>query len=407
MFHALGTLLALNAMLLGLPAPQATVTPGTAQAAPAIKAVSAPPQAAGGYTLGEDDVISITLLGFPMYSVSQATIPPDGKISLPLIDEPVDVLGKTQTELAQYLTMRWKKYIKNPNVSVTLVSKRKENVFVAGFVTKAGLADFKPPVRILSIITQVGGPMPNGDMSAVSLTHKDGRKMTLDLSHPEQKAGSDTDVFVEVGDVIYVPERRTQVSVVGEVLHPGTVDYKENMTVLDALTQVGSFNKDTADLKSATLRRDGKEIPLHLDALNGGDKSQDVRLLAGDLITVPENTRKVYVYGAVQKPGFYTYKENDRLMDAIGACGGQTQDANFSSINIIRKTADGNALTIPVDLKKALASRSKNGVNTELPKANIIVQPGDIVYVPKGKAGAKASDFFNILNPLALLAHVF
>src|SRR5262249_11271365 len=154
-------------------------------------------------------------------------------------------------------------------------------------------------------------------------TRKSGEKQTLNLSRPETRGGTDVDIQLQAGDVIYVPERRTQITVVGEVNKAGSFDYKDDMTVMDAIGLAGGVRPETADYNAATLIHDGKESKLDLDALlRKGDLAQNIRLVAGDRIMVPEFKNRTYTFGAVAKSGYYPFKEGDRVMDALNASGG-------------------------------------------------------------------------------------
>lgn len=346
------------------------------------------------YLLAGDDVIGIAVVNFPNLS-SQLVIPPDGKVTVPLL-EPFSVLGKTTDEVAKLLTEKWKKYVINPSVSVSLTTRRKENVLLYGFVLRAGTVEYKAGKRITEALAEVGGAPLQGDLSQVTLTRKSGTKLTLDLSHPEKKSGTDVDVVLEAGDVIYVPERRTQISVVGEVNRPGSFDYKEDMTVLDALQQAGGI-KETADLGAARLAKDGKDGPLDLDALlRHGDMVMNVRLAAGDRLVIPEIRNRTYVFGAVGRPGFYIFKPNDRILDALNGVGGPLADADIGKINVIHINKDKTKADVKqVDLNRFL----KKG---DL-KFNEPLDAGDVLYVPYKKKAFQIQDLFGILSGFSLI----
>ena len=59
------------------------------------------------------------------------------------------------------------------------------------------------------------------------------------------------------------------------------------------------------------------------------------------------NVLKVYVSGAVVKPGVYTLQEGDRLEDAVDAAGGATSGADLSAVNLALRIADERYYYIP------------------------------------------------------------
>ena len=60
---------------------------------------------------------------------------------------------------------------------------------------------------------------------------------------------------------------------------------------------------------------------------------------------VPE--MKVFVSGAVVRPGVYEMQEGDRLVDALVAAGGPTADADLMAVNQALRVRDEDHLHIP------------------------------------------------------------
>lgn len=84
----------------------------------------------------------------------------------------------------------------------------------------------------------------------------------------------------------------SQVKVIGQVARPGTLSYREGMTVLDAVLAVGGLGQFAAGNRARIVRTEnGKqtEIPLRLAALvNSGDMKQNMLLKPGDVLVIPE-----------------------------------------------------------------------------------------------------------------------
>ncbi len=55
----------------------------------------------------------------------------------------------------------------------------------------------------------------------------------------------------------------------------------------------------------------------------------------------------VHVLGAVVHPGLYTLAGGSRVVDAVGAAGGMTAEAEHSGINLARPLSDGEQLVVP------------------------------------------------------------
>ncbi|MFH1367761.1 MAG: SLBB domain-containing protein [Elusimicrobiota bacterium] len=185
---------------------------------------------------------------------------------------------------------------------------------------------------------------------------------------------------------------RRQVFITGEVRSVGAYSYKENMRLMDFISQVGGFtdNANRSDIKiyrgpptkRQTIKADVDEL------IRSGDFSKDFALEPGDIIEVPKGAKKVAVLGDVNKPGYYDYRENLRILELVSLSGGFTDSANISKINVIRDAGGKDRKVIKVDLKKVLNGKEKD---TE-------IQSGDTVYIPK-KAMASGNLFLNTILP--------
>ena len=345
------------------------------------------------YRIAPEDVLTISVVNFPNLN-TQTAVPPDGKITVPLLS-PVLVVGKTTQEVAATLTKQWSEYVIGPAVTVALSQKHKESVYLLGAVSRPGPIEFSAPLRVLQALAAAGGGLPRSDLSHISVTHRTGIQEVLDLSSPEDKGGTSADILLSADDVIQIPERHTEFSVVGEVARPGSYDYKDNMTVLDALTEVGGI-KDTADLNDATLVHDGYERRIDLDAiLRHGDMADNVKMAAGDRLMIPEANNRTYVFGAVAHPGYYTFKPGDRILDALNGVGGPAQTADLKNVNFIH-----------IDKHKNVANVQKINVENFLKngdlRGNSLLEPGDVLFVADKKRGFRLDDVWLALSTLNL-----
>ena len=85
----------------------------------------------------------------------------------------------------------------------------------------------------------------------------------------------------------------SQVKVIGQVMQPQAIPYREGMTVLDAVLAVGGLGQFAAGNRAKLVRtQDGgqEEIKLKLaDLVDKGDLSQNIPLQPGDVVVVPES----------------------------------------------------------------------------------------------------------------------
>jgi len=156
----------------------------------------------------------------------------------------------------------------------------------------------------------------------------------------------------------------------GQVSKTGSFDYRDGMTLLDAITEAGGV-LDTADLDNATLIRNGTTTKLNLRALlREGDLSLNIKLMPGDLITVPQLAAQYSILGAVAHPGSFDYRDNLTLLDVLTTDGGVTDAADLSAATI-----EHNGVESKIDLNALL----RQGDMT----ANRKIAPGDRIMVPE------------------------
>jgi polysaccharide export outer membrane protein len=84
-----------------------------------------------------------------------------------------------------------------------------------------------------------------------------------------------------------------QVRVVGQAVEPRAIQYRQGMTVLDVVIAVGGLSEFAAGNKAKVVRKvEGRtvEIAVRLDdLLNDGRMEENVRMLPGDVLIIPES----------------------------------------------------------------------------------------------------------------------
>jgi protein involved in polysaccharide export with SLBB domain len=83
-------------------------------------------------------------------------------------------------------------------------------------------------------------------------------------------------------------------------------------------------------------------------------------------------SKKIFVFGEVQKPGTFPYEENMSIIQAITLAGGFTKLAAKNNTNVTR-LVEGQEKKIRVPVEDIGVGREKN----------FPLQPGDIVFVPE------------------------
>ena len=90
----------------------------------------------------------------------------------------------------------------------------------------------------------------------------------------------------------FVGPTSEQVRIVGQAARPAALNYKQDMTVLDAMISVGGITEFAAGNRAVLIRaaeaNKAYNIRLH-DLLKRGDVTANVELRPGDVIIIPES----------------------------------------------------------------------------------------------------------------------
>jgi polysaccharide biosynthesis/export protein len=170
---------------------------------------TAPPAKAAGeaeYKIGPQDVLRIDVWKEPEIT---RTIPvrPDGKVSLPLLND-VQAAGLTAVELANSIRDALKKFINNPQVTVTVTEINSRRVYVTGEVTRPGAMPLLPNMTVLQALSSSGGFTQFARIKNIYvLRQEDGKQVKHPFNYKEIVSGKkqEDNILLQPGDVIVVP----------------------------------------------------------------------------------------------------------------------------------------------------------------------------------------------------------
>jgi len=84
------------------------------------------------------------------------------------------------------------------------------------------------------------------------------------------------------------------------------------------------------------------------------------------------NSKKIFVFGEVQKPGTFLFEDGMSVVQAITLAGGFTRNASQNSTSVTRHVA-GDEVKVKVNVQDIALGKAPN----------VLLEPGDIVYVPE------------------------
>jgi polysaccharide export outer membrane protein len=212
----------------------------------AISQTSASPQAvtAAQYRLALGDSIRITVFQVPDLSL-ETRITEAGVISYPLLGS-VRLAGLTIAEAEAQIAkgLRDGNFVRQPQVSVTVVQARGNQVSVLGQVGRPGRYPLETgEVRLSDMLATAGGVLQAGGDIAVVVGTRNGQPYRVEVDMPTAFGANrrTNDILLQNGDVVYI-DRAPTIYVYGEVQRPGAMRLERNMTVMQALASAGGLS---------------------------------------------------------------------------------------------------------------------------------------------------------------------
>lgn len=185
-------------------------------------------------------------------------VQPDGSIYFPYVGK-VKVAGQTTDAIRTELTNRLNKFVKDPQLDVTISSYRSQKVYVSGAVKAPGsLAVTDTPETVADAISGAGGYSAGADLAAATL-NRGGQVFPLDLYAFFYNGDVSQNVLLKDGDVLNVPERRLKkVFVLGEVAKPvSQVMPVGPFSLSEAIADAGGLNPLSANASQVYVFRKG------------------------------------------------------------------------------------------------------------------------------------------------------
>jgi len=199
------------------------------------------------FKLEIDHTISVKFVYSPELNETQR-IRPDGNVSLPYVGN-VNVLGKTPSQLTEELTEKYKDYLRDPLIYITVPEFRSR--------IKELKKDLHTSARGLSRLVTVRpdgyATFPlTGDVFVATKTLPEVEK-ELDAIYDDFLKGLHVDLFLEKhsGSLVYI---------LGQVNKASSYNIRKPITILEAISMAGSFTAEANTENIIVYRKRGDEM---------------------------------------------------------------------------------------------------------------------------------------------------
>lgn len=167
------------------------------------------------YTIGPLDEITIHVWRNPELSADKVRVRPDGRLTIPLVQD-IPAVGKTATELQEYIAGELAKYIEQPIVSVIVNTPEgnfTQQVRIIGATAQPASLPYRANMTVLDAMIAVGGlnEFAAGNRAKlIRLDRETGKQVEyrVRLSDLIRKGDASANVLLVPGDTIIIPESR-------------------------------------------------------------------------------------------------------------------------------------------------------------------------------------------------------
>ena len=248
------------------------------------------------YLIGAKDQIKISVFGVPELNTT-VRVSEDGTVTLPLLGNiKVERLNRFQLEkkLKELLEL---KYLRNPQVTVSIEDYQSKQVSVIGAVRTPGNYNLVGKKTLLELISTAGGLTNDASERIVVIRqYKNGASSSLqiDLQELMIEGNPKLNIPLQAGDIINIAlERHIDVYVLGQVRQPGLVKVKRSgpATLLKAIALAGGFGeraRKSAVMVTRLVNGKEKKIRINVNKILSG-KIADFVLKNSDIIHVPQS----------------------------------------------------------------------------------------------------------------------
>jgi len=205
----------------------------------------------------------------PMQPQSGFEIDQQGMLDFPYAGK-LKLAGLTTVEAHERVVRSLSRYLKNPKVTMRVLTYRSKRVYVDGEVKQPGVQAINDlPMTLTEAINRAGGVTPMADQSRIMVS-REGKTYQINMPQLVQRSVNPSSIMLASGDVVRVLSRdETKIFISGEVTSPRARPMRNGrLTLTEALGEAGGINPVTGDARQVyVVRRNSQSsVVYQLDA---------------------------------------------------------------------------------------------------------------------------------------------
>jgi polysaccharide export outer membrane protein len=180
-------------------------TPANATTPSAVAAHLATGKLADSYVIGPNDQLSISVWKEAAFS-GHYDVRPDGMITIPLVGDML-AAGFTPTDLGGQITVKLRKYLQDPVVTITVTAIKSKLIYIMGEgAMKKGPLEMSPGMTVLQAIAMAGVGEEGNVKKAYMLRDTNGVRTKVQIHYKQAlKGDAQYDFPLKPGDTIVIP----------------------------------------------------------------------------------------------------------------------------------------------------------------------------------------------------------
>lgn len=156
------------------------------------------------YRIGPEDILHISVWENKELTLD-VVVRPDGKISLPLVQD-VQAEGLTADELGAQLKKGFLNFIKDPVVSVIITQINSSKFYIIGSVSRPGPYPLRGEISVLQALSLAGGFTQFASPRKIKIIRNNsGNTEIRKVNYYDILDSGEGNYFVKAGDTIVVP----------------------------------------------------------------------------------------------------------------------------------------------------------------------------------------------------------
>lgn len=248
---------------------------------------------------------------------------------------------------------------------VVFVPPRLRRVTVEGAVLRPAIYELAEAENLRELVRIAGGLLPEAYTGRVQVQRilppsergPGGRDRTVvDVDLTAALATNAPPVRIEADDRVrffsVARPVRNRLTLRGNVWRPGDYEVESGMHLSQLITSAGGLKTDTYTGRAHILRlmpdSTRRLIAVDIGAVTAPGGAPDPEMQENDIVTIYSRTefrpeRQIAVFGSVQRPGLYIFRDSMTLRDAVLLAGGVRDEAYLLEAEVARIPSERTA----------------------------------------------------------------